>query len=379
MASPAFKIAIFILLLQIVFRFHQNPRWSTYTFWSQQWESAREYVEHSTLRSLPTRLGMVRYQDVCIDRGKGGKSDFNGEIGIRIMNNHSRRLAAGQWVRVTGGKSSGVAQHWVKQPSLLLTGPRSNPNHQLWDVLFSLFPVGYVDVLPFVQWVAPYSTCNYWMCDKVDHLFYALGHSGVVHNSVVVTENQSVCFREVWVPHFAAYRHEMKAPSNFADALPAFRRRLVKGFSSPTNAILIYGRADARYRYWKNAELIAKCLRNASNVRVNYVSQMGALAPSEQCRAFWDARIIMFPHGGHSANLICARPGTKILEMACAKTVGWFQQAKRFHRSLGLEYTYRRVPYSNCSVTEEPDKDWSFMAPEIWARNFIKQYLLQAA
>jgi hypothetical protein len=315
---------------------------------------------------------MIRYQNICIDRGKGSKSDFNGEIVIRLMSNHRRRLAAGQWVRMTGGGSSGVALHLITQPSLLLTGPRSNPNHQLWDILFSLFSAGNVDVLPFDQWVAPYSTCNYWMCEKVDPLFNALGHSGVVHNSVVVAENESLCFKEVWVPQFAAYRHEVKAPSNFADVLLAFRSRLVKDFSSPTNAILIYGRADARYRYWKNAELIAEYLRNASHLRVHHVSQMGALTPHEQCRVFWDARIIMFPHGGHSANLICARPGTKILEMACAKTVGWFQRAQRFHRAMGLEYTYRKVPYSNCSVTWEPDKNWSFMSPEIWTTNLVK-------
>ena len=355
-------------------RNHDPERNSLYTFLSKQFNLAGENVQQYAFHSIASRLRMIRYENACVDRGEGLKSDLTGELSIRYVDSERRRLKAGQWVQMaTKANNRSISERWVNSSSLLLTGPRSNPGHQLWDVLFSLFPAGNVDVLPFVQWITPYTKCNYWMCDKVEHLFDALGHSGVVHFNDLIIDKGPVCFEEVWVPNFAMYRNENMVPSNFAKVLSAFRNRLTQHFASPTNDVLIYGRADARYRRWVNAESISQTLNESIGVSVNYVSQMGALTHTAQCRTFWDARIIIFPHGGHAGNLICARPGTKVFEMSCAQNIGWFQNGKHFHSAMGLSYKYIHVPNSNCTVTQELDKHWSFTTPEAWSPTFISK------
>jgi len=371
MISYAFRATTFLMLSLGYARTRDPNRTNFYTVWSHQLNVARQNVQHSTLRSEANRLHMIRYENGCVDRGDGHKADFNGQLHISLVDGDRRRLKAGQWVLPTQANNYSRADRWVNMPSLLLTGPRSNPNHQLWDILFSLFPAGNLDSLPFVQWMTPYAQCNYWMCDKVDYLFDALGHPDAVQYNALIIDKGPICFKEVWVPNFAMYRNEFKVPSNYANALLAFRSRLTQDFVSPTDCILIYGRADARYRHWANAASVSQTLIKTSGKNVNYVSQMGTMTPSTQCRTYWDARIILIPHGGHAGNLICARPGTKVLEISCAKNIGWFQNAKHFHSAMGLSYRYIRIPYSNCSVTQEPKKDWSFTTPEAWTPKFI--------
>lgn len=373
-AAAAVCFICLLLAATLNFKFDANYFRVFRVYWVKQWGTTRENFERSSIRSMQTRIGMSSYTNACINRGQGGKSDFFGKLDVsthRSTECSQRRLEAAQWIRVSHLSCNNKSQcnfvtNFTNQKVLLLTGPRSNPNHQLWDILFSLFPIGYVDVLPFTHWATPFSTCDYWMCDKISQLFSVLGHKGIQQNSRTLSQNEQICFKEVWVPKLAAYRHERIAPANFDEKLPEFRQKLVENFSSPTNAVLVYGREDARYRRWINAESVARRLANTSSLKVHYVPQMGSMPPAKQCNTFWNARVIIFPHGGHSANLICSRSGTKVLEMACAKTVGWFQGAVRFHKAMGFDYTYHQVPPSHCSETGEPDKDWNFLTPDSW-------------
>ena len=64
------------------------------------------------------------------------------------------------------------------------------------------------------------------------------------------------------------------------------------------------------------------------------------LTPTEQCRMFYDADIIVVTHGAHMANTLCSREGSLVVEMA-AGHFGWtsgHSARETYIEPMGLKY-----------------------------------------
>ena len=278
------------------------------------------------------KASFEKFQNVCVD-WKGSKPT---EHLILLGQNAPERL----WIHPTPNNVTNKQRHWVQVPTLLLTAPNTNPNHQFWDVLVNLFELD-AEKPPFTHWNAPAWPCKYWMCDILPKLVDTLDLrlEALQHH---ITHQQVVCYHNVWVPKFSKHRHERNPIHKEALILRRLHQALVAQFSHPpADTVLIYGKADAKRRRWQNAKDVATRLNISGDVR--YIETMAGLTFQTQCHLFWSARHIIYVHGGHTANLICARPRTRIDEMACPAKVGWSQSTHEFHRSLGFHYQYHSI------------------------------------
>lgn len=259
------------------------------------------------------------------------------------------------WVRMMPWAAllqSGRAFHFQSNPTVLLTAPANNPSHQYWDVLVNLFQLFHARTVPFTHWIAPSLPSTCWMCSFLDVLWKTLDvQVEEIAARFSTNTTHAICFHQLWIPRFSKLRAESHATvPNAKEVNTRLRSRLTEKFSDPSHTTLIYSHQDSIHRQWKNAEAEAARL-SAEGVAVWYIRNMSALTFEEQCRAFWDADNIIFPHGGHEGNLLCARAGTRVVEMACAsaKNVGFFAGPRvTFHRIMGLRYRFAEVPQSNC-------------------------------
>merc|ERR1712039_280815 len=96
-----------------------------------------------------------------------------------------------------------------------------------------------------------------------------------------------------------------------------FMRRYLNGWvGSPKNNVLVYGHQTTRKRHWVNAASFA-CLLERAGVAVEFVRDMASFSVQAQCELFFHAGWIVSAHGGQMGNVICARSGTVIVELAC--------------------------------------------------------------
>ena len=64
-------------------------------------------------------------------------------------------------------------------------------------------------------------------------------------------------------------------------------------------------------------------------------------------------RLSRVAQGGHEANLVCSRPGTHVLEMACPGYIWWWTSAKVFMKALKLTHVYQSVAgNAPCNLTQ---------------------------
>ena len=69
----------------------------------------------------------------------------------------------------------------------------------------------------------------------------------------------------------------------------------------------------------------------------------------EACALFHESDFILAAHVGHMANLVCAGPGTVVVEMACpSRGTGWWEQIPAFFTELNLTYSYFPAVRSSC-------------------------------
>lgn len=257
---------------------------------------------------------------------------------LSILGSNSRERL---WIHPTHDNDTVKRRLWVDAPTLLLTAPNTNPNHQFWDALVNLFELD-GQTPPFTHWNGPALDAENWISDLLPTLLDVLGlRLQTIHDSI--TNEQVLCFQNVWIPMFVIYRAEEKSIPNEGVILRRLHNALVSSFHEPVGQIVVYGKQDLGHskRQWRNAVESAVALNSTGHVR--YVPSMAALTFKEQCHLFWSARQLVYVHGGHTANLICARPETRVDEMACPRHVGWFQQTPIFHKSLGLHYQYHSV------------------------------------
>ena len=247
------------------------------------------------------------------------------------------------WIHPTQHNITVKRRIRVVAPTLLLNGPHHNPGHQFWDVLVNLFELDGMTP-PFTHWAAPSCAGGDWMCDLLPTLLDVLGLRLQRSLQDSITNEQVLCFTKLWIPMFGIYREERTSIPNEGAILRRLHSALVSPFHEPASTVVVYGKQDLRKskRQWQNAARSAVALNSTGDVR--YVQDMGALTFKSQCHLFWSARHLVYVHGGHTANLICARPGTRVDELACPREIGWSQFTKIFHNSLGFRYQYHSVP-----------------------------------
>ena len=294
-------------------------------------------------------------ENVCLDWHQG---KINGHLSLQGLSGHKIDTL---WINPSPKILSNKEQLWFNESTVLLTCPITNPNHQFWDVLVNLFPL-YQQTPPFTHWIAPIAKCDYWLCELIPILFNVL-NLNIKHIDNYITNKSMVCFHQLYIPKFGLFRGE-RIPIPYEEViLPklnnALTNRFVNNNIQPINNILIYGKEDTGIssRCWNNARDTAIRINTTGNV--HYISNMAGLSFTEQCEAFWNARHILYIHGGHTANLICTRKGTFIDEFACPRNIGWFQKTPLFHKVMSLNYIYSRVP--GCWGL-----DAAFHTPDAW-------------
>jgi hypothetical protein len=277
------------------------------------------------------------FQNVCFDWYGGVKSEH-----LVVLGSASRERL---WIHPTTNTTTEKRRLWVNVPTLLLTAPNTNPAHQFWDVIVNLFELD-GQTPPFTHWNGPSFDAGNWISGLVPKLFDVLNiRLRTIHE--FITNEQVLCFTSAWVPMFGIYRTEKRPIPNETPILRRLHEALVDSFHAPARTVVVYGKQDLGHsgRQWRNAAEVAKKLNVTGDVQ--YIKSMAALSFKEQCHLVWSARHLVFVHGGHSANLICARPETRVDEMACPAWVGWLQDIPMFHASLGLRYQYHSVPGCN--------------------------------
>ena len=259
------------------------------------------------------------------------------------------------------------------RPVLFLTAPPFNVGHQLFDALWTVFPLLTATALPryhavYIPWDP---TCVKWLCTVLQaiHRIKYGANLPVVGAGVGEKKEEVRCFDELLLPHFSWYRPGY----NNAHLLPMdnavlLRQELTKDFPlrslkqlrdrKRTPRIALYDHTSSKYRHWLNmGEVQNDLLARLPSVEPVYYANFGALSYVEQCRAFYDADVLLMTHGGQMANTVCARPGVKIIEVDC----NWINmgshlgRAKRYHYEMGFEYHgigVDGINASQCSLRE---------------------------
>ncbi|KAK3278238.1 hypothetical protein CYMTET_13810 [Cymbomonas tetramitiformis] len=148
-------------------------------------------------------------------------------------------------------------------------------------------------------------------------------------------EHTLECFDHLLVPRFSRYRfaelpqspHSSSAPPpNTAteDSLEALKNAVAAEWrlAVPTEKeVLVYGHLSTGARKWRNVLEVVDELEQTwkSRIRINYIPDLAKLTPREQAQAFYAASGVLTAFGGHLANLVFARRGTPLLEIACQR------------------------------------------------------------
>ena len=113
----------------------------------------------------------------------------------------------------------------------------------------------------------------------------------------------------------------------------------------PPVVLLVTRRHGATKRVWGNSDAFAAHLRlhYGAALDLRQVHDMGQLNFSEQRWLVEDAAVVIGPHGGWTANLIWARPGTEFIEFQCSldrinrtSTRSWTWASFWFHQAGGI-------------------------------------------
>ena len=144
-------------------------------------------------------------------------------------------------------------------------------------------------------------------------------------------EGQPICFARLLIPNFAKLRHTQSAAKNAS--LQLLRHRIfglhkdLKSTSwleepTPNVTIFFYDRSDTTSRRIRNAaQLKQKLEEEYQGVTVDLYGK-DEWSPfidnaTAQALLYNSYQYLIAPHGAHLANLIYARPDTKVLEVQC--------------------------------------------------------------
>lgn len=133
------------------------------------------------------------------------------------------------------------------------------------------------------------------------------------------------CFTDLIFPKHMNFRYGLATPKHVQhDPMPYANIRWIQKSiqklvtsKPPIGHIVVYDRKDSQRRIWANAPEFVKVIREELQQDVLHTSIMGTMRLEQQSRLFYDADIIVMPHGAALSNLIFARPSTTIFELYC--------------------------------------------------------------
>ena len=138
---------------------------------------------------------------------------------------------------------------------------------------------------------------------------------------------------------------------------------------NPKGIKLYVSRSDANVRRVINEKDLTGHLRSLGFLTVT----LSDLAFSDQARLFYDADIVVAPHGAGLANLVFCRPGTKVLEIFSPNWMPpcYFILAK----SAGLHYSYAIADESSASSLSESPQTRDIFVPLALLRDRVEWLL----
>ena len=296
---------------------------------------------------------------------------------------------------------------FLQEPTLFTLQLHHNPGHCLSDMMFSIAWDAYArnitspyDRYAYGQWNALRRSAY-----RPDWCFEMLRHAGYLrapdvdmvvpsgHNNA---QNQ-VCFETLYMPIFGLHRFPLD-PSDTASvqafrqvsvmehflthnftqpalqypvgALERLRSSLCQSLDMPCSpweddatkpadapppvTILLYNRKGSPRRHWVNANAVQRRLEQHYHVQVTVVGEeWETMDPAQQLRLYNTHAYILTVHGAHEANLMAARPGTRVMEVQCM---------------------HPGDPRPNVALTEQPaDDPVGWYGPPSWFSAFSRR------
>lgn len=218
-----------------------------------------------------------------------------------------------------------VGGSMYKGAVLALAFAKGNPGHQSFDALLTLLPIIFPqrEVTPFrvIVHQAPDCPDSEWICGLLRKIGFFEEHPLLPVNST-----RMACFENLIIPKWGMPR-ESHVPKNY---LMHLRQTLHDKFAFapiPANRpkqLLLYAHetisldTNAQRRIWKDMGQIA----GHSEVQrlfpsIQFVQDFAAMTIHEQGLAFYEADLIVMPHGGQMGNIVFARKGSVVIEATC--------------------------------------------------------------
>ena len=136
-----------------------------------------------------------------------------------------------------------------------------------------------------------------------------------------------------------------------------FPPAVTAAINSGTGIVLLYDRHDAAHRRLANADAVKTELDEfygKLDLQVVRVSSMGGYSICEQAMLFSVAQVAVFPHGGHTTNVIYMPPGAQVVELFCGAAHDTPAiQSSYYANLMGIQYAFVRDLQATCANDRE--------------------------
>mmetsp|Transcript_11950 Transcript_11950/g.22031 ORF Transcript_11950/g.22031 Transcript_11950/m.22031 type:complete len:624 (+) Transcript_11950:488-2359(+) len=282
----------------------------------------------------------------------------------RLIRENGQRQVPGESIyHGEDQKIKGVV--YYDEPTLLLQYTKNNPGHQLWDSLWSIITIIRSQEVHNIQYHKHVISHQTWDCPNNVWICSVLRKLGVIKedNLLQVYPGVLTCFKQLTVP-IQGWNHGNE--HTHLDMTPWFTKRVQEAFKltnkpakteseyrdmldnildkrgSKRYQIALYAhntKGEAGYRRaWLNINDTIKSLNEqVDSLAVQYIQDFGKVSVEEQARTFYEADIIVMPHGGQFGNSIFIRENTIVVELTCggyshlAGNHGAFAKAAKFY------------------------------------------------
>ena len=367
--------------------------------------------------------GVVLHRNVCVFadmdrykklRAESHKFGFDSNVlkisfpnkPEQICNSTERWQVGWDWIENCG--HVGVAQRdhpveanktWITERTLYPYIGYYNIAHFYYDQLWNLFPESKFSEpswsFVWMPWLKDDVNCTSWICNVFavfeKSVFNQTTKHLMVDQGIGTTANSLLCFEELMIPKFSMYRPVWwnALPPEFRWIHGEMRQHLTQHFDAPKHDIVFYVHNDSYphgNRVWTNGREIAQRLRVEEGITdIKVFDGFYGLSVEGQCRVYYDADIIVGTHGAHTSNTVCARPGTLVVEMACATFPYWSACEDVMWKPMGLEYhavitdaSGYDVPPGTCLDDEQKAGGDFSMRYEV-VRDLVKEHLIKTS
>jgi hypothetical protein len=136
-----------------------------------------------------------------------------------------------------------------------------------------------------------------------------------------------------------------------------FSPAVTAAINSGTGIVLLYDRHDTQHRRLANADAVKTELDDfygGSGLQVVRVSSLEGYSVCEQAMLFSVAQVAVFPHGGHTTNVIYMPPGAQVVELFCGAAHDTPPMQSSYYANLmGIQYAFVRDLQAMCANNRE--------------------------